>query len=274
MERNLSEIAYIEYVRDQAWRRAFLLEKKRKNGLVLDVGCGPGPSWSLLKGMHIIGIDITFNDVTILRAKQFGVALIVCDAHHLPLKDKCCTIIICQEILEHLALKEMYRVLNTKGLLFIDVPCLLDKITVPALTPLVKFFESTIEVAFQLKMDNKRPSGTRPNHEDLGVVRRLSKILDSLPTAYFRMLCKRLLHLLLTVRYCMREHRNKWAWSWINVIRNQGFVIETVRPCVIMYPLAVFCKSYPSLIPIEGRLSRKPSLTYLGQLLCIIAKRP
>jgi ubiquinone/menaquinone biosynthesis C-methylase UbiE len=80
-------LAYIEYIREISWKKLILTETQNQEGILLDVGCGPGDSWSLFKA-HVIGVDITFDAQTISRAKQSGVDLILCDAHFLPVKEK------------------------------------------------------------------------------------------------------------------------------------------------------------------------------------------
>jgi hypothetical protein len=167
----------------------------------------------------------------------------------------------------------MYQVLKNRGRLIVDVPCQLDKITVPSMVPFIKLFQSVIKLVFHVNVDMDKVQGVNPVQKDLGLVVRFSSVLDSLPTDYLRLVSKRSFHFFLTARYCMNEHVNKWAWSWIAVIKRQGFDIKTVRPCVMLYPLAILSKNYSSLVSAEERLSNISFLKYSGQLLCIVANR-
>lgn len=271
------DIAYIEYIREITWRKLVLDETQDTEVTILDIGCGPGDSWLMFKG-HVIATDVTFDESTIFKAKDLDVDLILCDAHHLPVKNESLDIALCQEVLEHLsnpftALKEMHRVLRRNGRLIVDVPCQLDKVTTPAILPIVKLLEYGAKVTMSKEISVDKPRGVKPLHTDLGIIQRFSSSLDSLPTNLIKLISKRILHLILTVRYCMNEHVNRWAWSWVGVIVYEGFVIKTVRPCVMIYPLAIFTKKYSILVPIEERLGKISLLKYWGQLICVVAVR-
>ncbi len=78
---------------------------------ILDIGCGK------YKVQDAVGIDINSNSDCDL----------LCDAHSLPISDKSIDAIHCHEVLEHLhspvlALREFYRVLKDKGILYLSIP--------------------------------------------------------------------------------------------------------------------------------------------------------
>lgn len=82
---------------------------------------------------RLIGLDI--SDVALKNAKKFrdkrnitSVELILCDAHHLPLKSNIDgSVILCSEVLEHLVdpiacLREMKRVATSSSTILITTP--------------------------------------------------------------------------------------------------------------------------------------------------------
>jgi len=243
------------------------LKREYASGLALDIGCADGPSFSSFVGTHVIGIDINLDERATKRASVYGVDLIMADAHHLPLKNNSASIILCQEVLEHLrhpniALKEILRVLKQSGRSYITVPCLLDKITVPALTPVVILLERLAKVTLW------------KNVEQGGSLARktINLSISRLPVNYISKLGFRFLQLLLSVRYCMKEHRNKYAWSWIPIIRSAGFTIEKIDGCAILYPLAFACPKPNYIYNYEKKFRAKYPFNYLGQLLCIVVR--
>ena len=81
--------------------------------LILDVGSGGKPF--RFKGGEVVHVDV-------LRAEDVEV---VCDAHHLPFKDKCFSLVHASHVIEHLkypldAVKEFERV--CRGTVIIKVP--------------------------------------------------------------------------------------------------------------------------------------------------------
>ena len=82
---------------------------------ILDVGAGAGVLASKLKNM---GKDVTCMDIKqnyVEYMKQFELLAITGDANNIPFKDKEFDLVICEEVLEHLAnpgegLKELCRV--------------------------------------------------------------------------------------------------------------------------------------------------------------------
>lgn len=91
---------------------------------VVDIGCNQGFLLSLLKG-YKVGVDIAVN--VLKESKKKGLESICCNAENLCFKSECFDIIICTDILEHVlnpenVLKELYRILDKKGHLFIEIP--------------------------------------------------------------------------------------------------------------------------------------------------------
>lgn len=108
-------------------RRVWAIADNAK--MLLDIGCGYAHYTRSSKAETIIGIDLDKNALkegySFGKYKKFGV--VCCDASFLPFKDHVFDTIIATEVLEHvpqdgLAVKEMHRVLQKKGKLFITTP--------------------------------------------------------------------------------------------------------------------------------------------------------
>lgn len=108
---------------------------KELDGILFDIGCEEGfVLYSLTDHFsRLIGLDI--SDVALKNAKKFrdkrnitSVELILCDAHHLPLKSNIDgSVILCSEVLEHLVdpiacLREMKRVATSSSTILITTP--------------------------------------------------------------------------------------------------------------------------------------------------------
>lgn len=279
-----TEIDPITYFRNRIQEEEYLRLKKKYEvpsySLVLDVGCAFGPSWPLLIGMHAVGIDVDLNEEIMGRAKHYGVDIILADATNLPLRDGTIAIVLCQEILEHLgqpiiALHEISRVLKKyPGILLVDVPCLLDKVTVPALTPIVVFCEKLARLLSRKIINRRNEVRCKGKEKDLTSVKKdIFKALRNLPTHYLSKITSRLLWLLLTVNFCKKEHRNKYAWSWVSLIENSGFTIERVQGCAIFYLPLLISSDSSHLYLYEKKFRARRHFKFLGQLLCISARR-
>jgi SAM-dependent methyltransferase len=112
--------------REKVLRRILGWLNIQKNDVVLDLGCGDGfflkKIASLFSGITMIGCDVhrttTFT---------FNLPIIICDAQHLPFKDKSINKIILNEVIEHLpnselACIELSRVLIAAGRVYIATP--------------------------------------------------------------------------------------------------------------------------------------------------------
>lgn len=105
------------------------MQKQKVKNKILDVGCGGG----LLdrKIAKKLNIKIIACDISQTLLKQLplnkNVKLVNADAFKLPFKNNSFKYVLSSEVLEHFAnpqitLKEIYRVLNFKGKVFITVP--------------------------------------------------------------------------------------------------------------------------------------------------------
>lgn len=100
------------------------------NGLVCDLGCGPGQIGAYLgaRGCDVIGIDISPAMVHNARVRHAGLRFQLGDMRALPLADASCAAIACFYSLIHVpraevpgALAEMARVLRPAGALVLAV---------------------------------------------------------------------------------------------------------------------------------------------------------
>lgn len=107
-----------------------ILEKK-----VLDVGCGPGDLVVNLarKNINIVGIDMSEDDIEIARLKslKYNLKSDICQVQNgakIPYPDESFDVVTCIEVLEHTGkyyidvLKEIFRVLKKKGVLYLTIP--------------------------------------------------------------------------------------------------------------------------------------------------------
>lgn len=268
----------ISYFRDRIQKEVYeSIQGFYTNGWVLDLGCASGPSWPFISNIHTVGLDLKLNGEARLRAKRYNVELIIADAHHLPFRSECISLVLCQEILEHLkrptvTLKEVSRVLQDRSFLLIDVPSLLDKVTVPSLKPFAVLLEKMAVTIFRKPRD-RRQEAMEANLTDLELAGWLYESIERIPIDYVKILAGRVLHLLNTVRYCMREHKNRYAWSWLRLIHKVGFSIERVEASLIFYPISLTLPNLERLYLLERNIRRKYPFKYLGQLLCVIARK-
>jgi ubiquinone/menaquinone biosynthesis C-methylase UbiE/uncharacterized protein YbaR (Trm112 family) len=100
---------------------------------VLEIGCGTGGFLVAAKEKfrHAIGIDIAFRWLVVARKRfeELGleVPLVCCCAEHLPFQDERFDLVFAEDVLEHLkdqqlVLRECYRVLEKKGVMFLATP--------------------------------------------------------------------------------------------------------------------------------------------------------
>jgi SAM-dependent methyltransferase len=100
----------------------------KKDSKILDIGCRTGIYLWFLKqngftDLHGIEID----DSSVEVAKKRGLEVVSGDAHKLPYADNFFSAVSCTQVIEHAyspstVLKEMRRVLNRDGVLWIDAP--------------------------------------------------------------------------------------------------------------------------------------------------------
>jgi ubiquinone/menaquinone biosynthesis C-methylase UbiE len=96
---------------------------------VLDVGCGTGHLLHLISReapfRKKIGCDVSETAIEIGSSLFKDISFVLADIYKLPFKD--IDVVLCSEVIEHVrddsrALKEIYRILSSGGLLFLTVP--------------------------------------------------------------------------------------------------------------------------------------------------------
>jgi ubiquinone/menaquinone biosynthesis C-methylase UbiE len=94
---------------------------------VLDVGFGTGVCLNAMKkrGMHVFGIDYSYNMVKRVRTKHGITNILASSVYHAPFKQQVFDIIIVQGVFQHLkiqedAIFEMYRCLRHGGALILN----------------------------------------------------------------------------------------------------------------------------------------------------------
>lgn len=102
-----------------------------KNGQVrvLDVGSGDGVVLSFLeqKGAHPVGIDLSFTRLSRSSA-HCGAQHVQAEATCLPFSDRTFDVVVCTDVLEHLAdmeqaVTELSRICTEPGCILVSVPC-------------------------------------------------------------------------------------------------------------------------------------------------------
>lgn len=101
-----------------------------KAGKLLDIGCGNGDVFRLIKdkGLELYGIDLAENMVKVAQERYGNIAtILLADAENLPFQDDMFDIIICNASFHHYThpkavLSQMRRVLKDEGVLLIGDP--------------------------------------------------------------------------------------------------------------------------------------------------------
>ena len=139
-----------------------------KEGVILDVGCGPGLLTRELarrsKKLQVIGIDVSYY--AIKQAKRNchelnNVTFKIADVSRLPFKDNFFDLVICKDSLHHFgnlkrALREMCRVVKREGTVYLqdlrrDLPWYLLKMVVPPKNPFQKLQYYSARAAYTKK---------------------------------------------------------------------------------------------------------------------------
>ena len=105
----------------------FYSEKSEESGLVLDVGCGEKPYYSIYNRKYktSIGFDIS-SSLHDIRAADF-----IASATDISIKNQICDCVFCTEVLEHvnnsvIVLSEFARILKPGGQLLLTTPFIRD----------------------------------------------------------------------------------------------------------------------------------------------------
>jgi len=99
--------------------------------LILDLGCGTGGSFSLLRNLGtVVGLDVSPFALKFAREKGMKY-LVLGSAENLPFTDNCFDLVAALDVLEHLdddcqALREIFRVLKPKGAFVFTVPAFMS----------------------------------------------------------------------------------------------------------------------------------------------------
>ncbi|MCX7967070.1 MAG: class I SAM-dependent methyltransferase [Armatimonadetes bacterium] len=138
-EAELEKMARLE---DRYWwfvGRRFIVSSLIRNfwkpqtnpALILDLGCGTGGSFSLLKNFGtVVGLDNSL--VAVKFARKRGMKLLLLgDAQVLPFEENCFDLVAVLDVLEHLdddcqALREIWRVLKPNGAVVFTVPAFMS----------------------------------------------------------------------------------------------------------------------------------------------------
>lgn len=110
------------------WITKFL--RPTPEDFVLEVGCSNGWYINAIGGVgvrHSVGLDMSFESLLDAKGARDKTAYVCGDAQRLPFKNESFSKVFCLEVLEHLpddqgALREIYRILRSNGLVFIAVP--------------------------------------------------------------------------------------------------------------------------------------------------------
>lgn len=98
-----------------------------KHSVILDVGCGSGNMFDLLKEFgEVHGMDVSEEAILLSRNKGYR-SLTQASIEHTPYQDASFDSIVALDILEHvpddtIAIQEIYRILKPEGYLFFSIP--------------------------------------------------------------------------------------------------------------------------------------------------------
>ncbi len=123
-----------KYVEEETGRRAqaklilSLIAKHKKQGKMLDIGCGPGLFLDEAKkqGWSVQGVDLS-GWAKEHAKKNFGIEVLQGTLHDARFPDRNFDGIVMNDVIEHLedpksALKEIWRVLKNDGILYVSTP--------------------------------------------------------------------------------------------------------------------------------------------------------
>ncbi|MGA1975074.1 MAG: methyltransferase domain-containing protein [Conexivisphaerales archaeon] len=115
-------------------RHKYVLEMLQgsEEGRAIDIGCGSGAMlidlWK--KGFEVVGVDISTSMVRRIHASSHSSSeeplLGVTDLEHMPFIDKSFDVVVCNGVVEYLArddlaLREISRILKTRGVAFVSI---------------------------------------------------------------------------------------------------------------------------------------------------------
>ena len=99
-----------------------------QESLTIDIGCGVGSNFCLLKvtGLRAIGFDRSLDNLLLAKMK-FLLPFINGDLENLPIRSSSVELVIATDVLEHLeddiaGVRELYRILRDNGHLIVTVP--------------------------------------------------------------------------------------------------------------------------------------------------------
>lgn len=137
-----SELEKMAHLEDRYWwfvGRRFIVRSlisrfwkpQSSNPVILDLGCGTGGSFSLLKNWgRVVGLDASFFALKFSRSRSVK-ELVLGDAQILPFADNKFELVAILDVLEHLdddllSLREIWRVLKPKGAVVFTVPAFMS----------------------------------------------------------------------------------------------------------------------------------------------------
>jgi ubiquinone/menaquinone biosynthesis C-methylase UbiE len=118
----------VRFIEQKRVRVIHQLTDVQQEDRVLEIGCGAGNVIEKRFSGKLFGVDISSFILTKAKQRLNGrVHLFQGDAQNLPCKDGAFMKVICSEVLEHLlspehALREMSRILQTRGIAIISLP--------------------------------------------------------------------------------------------------------------------------------------------------------
>ena len=106
----------------------------KKDDTILDCGCGNGVYIDRVSeecNCRIVGVDVRVSELLVAkemtRVSGRNIDFVLCDARHLPFRNKSFNKVLCTEVLEHVSddigtLCEIRRVITEAGILVLSVP--------------------------------------------------------------------------------------------------------------------------------------------------------
>lgn len=268
-------------------------------GMCLEIGCANGFNSCLLsdKSKHIVATDLFRKDI---KTHSQGMATasglfklmgadncmaLSCSGEDLPFLDGSFDTVLSFNTLEHIpekakAVKEMNRVLKRGGLVIVVVPNFFERIFYPFVFykyMIMRAMQHLLTRVSKAKKDatpikyNMIPEGEGISQKRISSFKDFRKAYPNFPVPEPHGAYKTIFH----------EFIGYLPWNWINLFKAGGFRVNRVFSTVVIpwQVLSFFSSSLPfklysKTVIWNSRVGSRFPMKYLGNNICLIARKP